>query len=145
MNYYFPNPRSIYFANLRQSWHLHSTHFAMYDTQWRHNDCDGISKHRRLDCLVGRLSKRKLKKVSNKASLLTVLHLGTKFSKFESVYNISLKKMHSKMSANGGLTLLIINMMWLTLYTAFENDCTYVKNTEFKGGLITFRRIPLVK
>ena len=29
---------------------------------WRHNECDGVSKHRRLDCLQNRLFKRRSKK-----------------------------------------------------------------------------------
>ena len=32
--------------------------------QWRHNECDGVSNHRRLDCLPNRLLKRRSKKTS---------------------------------------------------------------------------------
>ena len=32
--------------------------------QWRHNECDGVSNHRRLDCLLNRLFRRKSKKTS---------------------------------------------------------------------------------
>ena len=33
--------------------------------QWHHNECDGISNHQRLDCLLNRLFSRRLKKPSN--------------------------------------------------------------------------------
>ena len=33
--------------------------------QWRHNECDGVSNHRRLDYLLNRLFKRRSKKTSN--------------------------------------------------------------------------------
>ena len=32
--------------------------------QWRHNECNGVSNHGRLDCLLNRLSRRKSKKTS---------------------------------------------------------------------------------
>ena len=32
--------------------------------QWRHNECDGISNHRRLRCLLNRLFRRRSKKIS---------------------------------------------------------------------------------
>ena len=32
--------------------------------QWRHNECDGVSNHRRLDCLLNRLFRRRSKKAS---------------------------------------------------------------------------------
>ena len=32
--------------------------------QWRHNECDGVSNHRRLDCLLNRLFRRRSKKTS---------------------------------------------------------------------------------
>ena len=31
---------------------------------WRHNECDGVSNHRRLDCLFNRLFRRRSKKTS---------------------------------------------------------------------------------
>ena len=33
--------------------------------QWRHNECDSVSNHRRLDCLPNRLFRRRSKKTSN--------------------------------------------------------------------------------
>ena len=30
--------------------------------QWRHNECDGVSNHRRPDCLLNRISRRRSKK-----------------------------------------------------------------------------------
>ena len=32
--------------------------------QWRHNERDGVSNHRRLDCLLNRLFRRRSKKTS---------------------------------------------------------------------------------
>ena len=32
--------------------------------QWRHNKCDGVSNHRRLDCLLSHLFRRRSKKTS---------------------------------------------------------------------------------
>ena len=32
--------------------------------QWRHNECNSVSNHGRLDCLLNRLSRRKSKKTS---------------------------------------------------------------------------------
>ena len=46
----------------------YSRDFYIYDTrpwlQWRHNHCDGVSNHRRLDCFLSRLFRRKSKKIS---------------------------------------------------------------------------------
>ena len=39
-------------------------HLQMTALQWRHNECDRVSNHRRLDCLLKRLFRRKLKKTS---------------------------------------------------------------------------------
>ena len=36
----------------------------MLPLQWRHNECDDVSNHRHLDCLLNRLSMRKWKKSS---------------------------------------------------------------------------------
>ena len=35
-----------------------------YTLQWRHNESDGVSNHRRLDCLLNRLFRRRSKKTS---------------------------------------------------------------------------------
>ena len=40
--------------------------------QWRHNDCNGVSNHRHLDCLLRRLFKRRSKKISSSVSLAFV-------------------------------------------------------------------------
>ena len=32
--------------------------------EWRHKECDGVSNHRRLDCLLNRLFRRRFKKTS---------------------------------------------------------------------------------
>ena len=37
--------------------------------QWCHNERDGVSNHRRLDCLLNRLFRRRSKKISNTAPL----------------------------------------------------------------------------
>ena len=34
--------------------------------QWRHNGCDGVSNHQRLDCLLNRLFKPRSKKISKR-------------------------------------------------------------------------------
>ena len=36
--------------------------------QWRHNERNGVSNHRRLDCLLNRLLRRRSKKTSSSAS-----------------------------------------------------------------------------
>ena len=41
---------------------LHSTYMASVSLQWRHNECDGISNHRCLDCLLNCLFRPRLKK-----------------------------------------------------------------------------------
>ena len=35
-----------------------------FSLQWRHNECNGVSNHRRLDCLLNRLFRRRTKKTS---------------------------------------------------------------------------------
>ena len=40
--------------------------------QWRHNGCDSVSNHQRLDCLLKRLSGRRSKKHQSSASLAFV-------------------------------------------------------------------------
>ena len=36
-----------------------------FTSQWRHNECDVVSNHRRLDCLLNRLFRRRSQKTSN--------------------------------------------------------------------------------
>ena len=43
------------------SWHCH---YICKSLQWRHNERDGVSNHRGLDCLVRRLFRRRSKKSS---------------------------------------------------------------------------------
>ena len=43
-------------------------HYSAITLQWRHNGLDGVSNHRRLDCLFNRLFKRR----SNKTSTLRI-------------------------------------------------------------------------
>ena len=38
--------------------------YSRISLQWRHNDCDGVSNHRRIDCLLNRLSRRNSKETS---------------------------------------------------------------------------------
>ena len=45
-------------------WTRHSHHILFMSLQWRHNDRDGVSNHRRLDCLLIRLFWRRSKKIS---------------------------------------------------------------------------------
>ena len=42
---------------------LMSVHVSL---QWRHNERDSVSNHRRLDCLLNRLFRRKIKKTSKR-------------------------------------------------------------------------------
>ena len=46
--------------------------FLEWTWQWRQDDCDGVSNHRRLDRLLNRLLRRKSKKHQNSASLAIV-------------------------------------------------------------------------
>ena len=44
--------------------HCMKMNFNMASLQWRHNEHDGASNHRRLDCLPNRLFRRRSKKTS---------------------------------------------------------------------------------
>ena len=41
-----------------------SSHYWGIPLQWHHNGCDGVSNHRRIDCLLSRLFRRRSKKTS---------------------------------------------------------------------------------
>ena len=49
--------------HLQSLWNSHSCHH--YSLQWRQHERDGVSNHRRLDCLLGRLFKHRSTKTSN--------------------------------------------------------------------------------
>ena len=49
--------------------------FRRKGLQWRHNKCDGVSNHRRLDCLLNRLFRRRSKK-SSKLLVKPLSHQG---------------------------------------------------------------------
>ena len=42
----------------------HGTHVMLLPLQWHHNERDVVSNHRRLDCLLNRLVRRRSKKTS---------------------------------------------------------------------------------
>ena len=44
--------------------HEHKKTHLRVTLQWRHNECDGVTNHRRLDCLHNRLSRRRSKNTS---------------------------------------------------------------------------------
>ena len=50
------------YLSCRMSRHIHW--FSLRTLQWRHNKRDGVSNHRRLDCLLNRLSMRRSRKTS---------------------------------------------------------------------------------
>ena len=50
---------------------LSNTHIYFMYLQWRHNERDGVSNHRRLDCFLNHLFRRR----SNKTSKLRVISL----------------------------------------------------------------------
>ena len=67
---------TVHGANMGPTWvlsvpdvpHVDPMNFAIRDIlwslQWRHNGCDGVSKHRRLDCVLNRLFRRRSKNTS---------------------------------------------------------------------------------
>ena len=52
-----------FIGNVTHDFSTASTHFASdWALQWRHNERDVVSNHRRLDCLLNRLFRRRSKK-----------------------------------------------------------------------------------
>ena len=47
------------------SWH---DRYRLHSLQWRHNERDGVSNHRRIDCLLNPLFRRRSKKNQSSAS-----------------------------------------------------------------------------
>ena len=48
------------------------THIKLTALQWYHNECDGVSNHRSLDCLLNRFLQAQLKKHQSSASLASM-------------------------------------------------------------------------
>ena len=63
-------PREIFFEgyNRFEIWRLLRQHCCrrtfLYSLQWRHNECDGVSNHRCLKCLLKRFFRHRSKKTS---------------------------------------------------------------------------------
>ena len=58
---------SIYFTPIWQGYLIiiwTMLRLLQYSLQWRHNELDGVSNHRRLECLLNRLFSRRSKKTS---------------------------------------------------------------------------------
>ena len=65
---YVPDPRLHTVRIPNMDWpHTSGSTFSSYEEpslQWRHNECDGVSNHRRLNCLLHRLFRHRSKKAS---------------------------------------------------------------------------------
>ena len=56
--------RNCFNINRDYRWILHGVSLLMNNPRWRHNERDGVSNYQRLDCLLDRLFRRRLRKTS---------------------------------------------------------------------------------
>ena len=57
--------RYLFFFCMVIVWGLTGLGWLIYPLLWRHNECDGVSNQRRLDCLLNRLFRHSSRKTSN--------------------------------------------------------------------------------
>ena len=90
-----------------------------YALQWRHNKCDGASNHRRLDCFLNCLLRRRSKKTSK---LRVTVHKGPGTQKMFPFHDVIVALLHL---AHSTKNMRLISLTALEALFLLSESCAY--------------------